>query len=326
MMMGMHHGFWGKLKKPFMIMAPLADVTDAVFRLLIAEQYPPDVMYTEFVSADGLCHPKGREKLLIDLKYSELERPIVAQLFTGKPEKMREAAALCAELGFDGIDINMGCPDRKVEKQGASAALIKDPTRAQAIIRAAQEGAGGLPVSVKTRIGYSSVNEFENWIGAVLETEPAVVTLHLRTRDEMSKVPAHWEFARKLVELRGNRKILLAGNGDVVDLTDARTKAAESGLDGIMLGRAIFGNPWLFAGKHREDIPYPQRMRVMLEHTKRFEEAYVSTKTKNFAIMRKFYGEYIAGHPHAKQFREELMECEDYAQVAEVVRKFTLPA
>lgn len=315
-------GFWGKLKKPFMIMAPLADVTDSVFRKLIAEQKSPDVMYTEFVSADGLCHPKGREKLLIDLNYSELERPIVAQLFTGKPDKMREAAALCAELGFGGIDINMGCPDRKVEKQGAGAALIKDPTRAQAIIRAAQEGADGLPVSVKTRIGYASTNEFENWLGAIFETEPAVVVLHLRTRDEMSKVPAHWEFARQLIELRGDRKILLAGNGDVVDLADARAKATDSGLDGIMLGRAIFGNPWLFANKHREDIPYPERMRVMLEHTKRFEEAYVVTKIKNFAIMRKFYGEYIAGHPHAKQFREELMGCENYAEVAEIVKKY----
>ncbi len=318
----MDFGFWGKLKKPFMIMAPLADVTDSVFRRLIAEQKPPDIMYTEFVSADGLCHPKGREKLLVDLKYSELERPIVAQLFTGKPEKMLEAAQLCQELGFDGIDINMGCPDRKVEKQGAGAALIKNPARAQAIIRAAQEGAGGLPVSVKTRLGYSSTVEFENWISAIFETDPAVVILHLRTRDEMSKVPAHWEFASKLVALRGDRNILLAGNGDVVDLADAHAKAKELGLDGIMLGRAIFGNPWLFRGVHREDIPYPERMRVMLEHTKRFEDTYVATKTKNFAIMRKFYGEYIASHPHAKQFREELMQCENYAHVAEVVQKY----
>ena len=302
-------------------MAPLADVTDAVFRRLIAEQSKPDVFYTEFVSADGLCHPKGRQRLLIDLEYSELERPIVAQLFTGNPEKMREAAALCKSLGFDGIDINMGCPDRGVEKQGAGAALIKDPVRAQAIIRAAQEGADGLPVSVKTRIGYKSLDEFEPWLSAIFETEPAQVTLHLRTREEMSKVPAHWEYAKKLVELRSNRNILLAGNGDVVDLEDARQKASESGLDGIMLGRAIFGNPWLFAGKRREDIPYAERMRVMLEHTKRFEEKYKGIK--NFAVMRKFYSEYIAGHPQAKQFREELMECENYEAVARLVKQRT---
>ncbi len=301
-----------------MIMAPLADVTDAVFRRIIAEQGKPDVFYTEFVSADGLCHPIGRERLLIDLKYSELERPIVAQLFTGKPEKMREASALCKTLGFAGIDINMGCPDRGVEKQGAGAALIKDSKRAQEIIRAAQEGAGGLPVSVKTRIGYKSLDEFESWLSAIFETEPAQVTLHLRTREEMSKVPAHWDYAKKLVELRGNRPILLAGNGDVKDLEDAHKKAAESGLDGIMLGRAIFGNPWLFTGKHREDISYPERMRIMLEHTKRFEETYRGIK--NFAVMRKFYGEYIAGHPQAKQFREALMECETYEEVATVVR------
>ncbi len=151
----MNPGFWEKLKKPIMILAPMADVTDAAFRRLIAKYGKPDVMFTEFVSADGLCHPQGREKLLIDLSYTEGERPIIAQLFTGKPEKIREAAALVRELGFDGLDINMGCPDRKVEKQCAGAALMKDPKLARELIRAAREGAGGLPISVKTRIGYN---------------------------------------------------------------------------------------------------------------------------------------------------------------------------
>ncbi|MEI8096801.1 MAG: tRNA-dihydrouridine synthase family protein, partial [Candidatus Moraniibacteriota bacterium] len=151
-------GFWEKLEKPFFVLAPMANVTDAVFRRVIAKHGRPDVTWTEFVSADGLCHPKGRAALLRDLSYTEAERPIVAQLFTAHPEKMFEAAKLVAELGFDGIDINTGCPDKNVMKQGAGATLMKDPKLAQAIIRAAQEGikASGkqIPLSVKTRLGY----------------------------------------------------------------------------------------------------------------------------------------------------------------------------
>src|SRR3989344_4378887 len=151
----MSQNFWLKLKKPIMALAPMADVTDVAFRRLIAKYGKPDVMWTEFVSADGLSHPKGRTKLLKDLEYSEGERPIVAQLFSAHPDKMREAAALVQSLGFDGLDINMGCPDRAVEKQGAGAALMKNPKLARDTLAAAREGAPLLPVSVKTRIGYN---------------------------------------------------------------------------------------------------------------------------------------------------------------------------
>src|SRR3989344_5827961 len=184
-------GFWEHLKKPIFVLAPPANVTDTVFRRHILRYSKPDVFWTEFVSADGLCHPKGREALLRDLWYTEEERPIVAQLFTGHPEKMYEAAKLCAELGFDGLDINMGCPDRKVEKQCAGAALMKNPELARAIIRAAREGAPLLPVSVKTRIGYNK-NELDKWLPELLAEKPAAVTIHCRTRKEMSDVPARW--------------------------------------------------------------------------------------------------------------------------------------
>ncbi len=327
--MVMNFGFWGELKKPIIALAPMADVTDAAFRRIIAKYSKyggqnifdengkftrpsfalqnlggPDVMFTEFVSADGLCHPEGRKKLLIDLSYSEAERPIVAQLFSGRPEKMFEAAKLVRELGFDGLDINMGCPDRSVEKSGAGAALMKNPKLAREIIRAAREGAGGLPVSVKTRIGYSK-NELQTWLPELLAELPAVLTIHARTRKEMSNVPARWEHVAEAVALRDRlgSKSLIFGNGDVPDLVDARAKARQTGADGIMLGRAIFGNPFLFSDGLRL-VSVSQRLQVMLEHTKLFEELFganPSTKdhtgSRSPVVQQTDYG---AGCPNMK--------------------------
>ncbi len=230
----------------------MADVTDAAFRRIIAKYGKPDVTWTEFVSADGLCHPKGREKLLKDLEYSESERPIVAQLFSSRPENMRAAAQLCAELGFDGIDINMGCPDRTIEKQGCGAAMMKDPDNAVAIIRAAKQGimdsGRDIPLSVKTRVGYNR-DEIDTWIPTLLRENIAALTLHARTRKELSEVPADWSRIARVVKLRDTiaPDTVILGNGDVQHLADGREKAKQTGCDGIMIGRAIFGNPWLFA-------------------------------------------------------------------------------
>ncbi|MES2087887.1 MAG: tRNA-dihydrouridine synthase [Patescibacteria group bacterium] len=328
----MNQGFWEKLKKPIMVLAPMADVTDAAFRRLIAKYGRPDVTWTEFVSADGLCHPDGRKKLLIDLAYTEAERPIVAQLFSGNPEKMFEAAKLVRELGFDGLDINMGCPDRSIEKSGAGAILIKNPAQARAVIRAAKEGAGGLPVSVKTRIGYNK-NELETWLPELLEEHPAVVTIHARTRKEMSLVPARWEHVKRAVEIRNELKseTLIFGNGDVLNLDDARAKVHETGCDGVMLGRAIFGNPFLFSDLRKKKRPeasegQPQmesvsgRLQVMLEHTKLFDELFHGIK--NFAIMKKHYKAYVQGFDGSKELRIKLMEAENVADVERVVTEY----
>jgi len=318
---GTKSNFWRSLPRPLFVLAPLADVTDAAFRELIAKYGKPDVMWTEFVSADGLAHPDAREKLLRDLSYTDTEHPIVAQLFGARPENMKAAAELCRELGFDGIDINMGCPDRSVEKQGAGAALIKDPARAREIIRAAQEGAGDLPVSVKTRTGYNR-DEMDEWIPALLETGIAALTIHARTRKEMSKVPARWEDVARAVAIRNKMgaDTLVIGNGDAVDLADARAKAAVSGADGIMLGRAIFGNPYLFNKDTRmEDLPLPERLRIMVEHTKLFEKR---CEHKNFAVMKKHYSAYVRGFDGAKELRMELMETQDAAGVEAVVKNF----
>lgn len=313
-----------------MALAPMADVTDAAFRRIIAKYGKPDVMFTEFVSADGLCHEVARKKLLKDLLYSESERPIVAQLFTSHPDKMREAAAFVAELGFDGLDINMGCPDRSVEKQGAGAALMKDSRRAREIIRAAKEGAGNLPVSVKTRLGYNR-NEIETWLPELLAEELAVITIHARTRKEMSNVPAQWEEVRRAVEMRDALKsqTLIFGNGDVWDLEDAQAKARETGANGIMLGRAVFGNPWLFAGAPRPNLGSGERfdlflvkekLAVMLEHTKLFEKLFRGIK--NFAIMKKHYKAYVNGFNGAKELRVQLMEANDVSNVEKIITDF----
>lgn len=325
----MNQGFWKKLsaaggvasgrKEPIMVLAPMADVTDAAFRRIIAKYGKPPVMWTEFVSADGLFLG-GKDALLQDLAFTKAEKPIIAQFFTAKPEMMKKAAQLAVKLGFDGIDINMGCPDRSIEKQGAGAALIKTPALAREVLRAAIEGAGKLPVSVKTRIGYK-VNELETWLPELLAESPAMITVHARTRKEMSDVPAHWDTVKRAVEIRDALKseTLIFGNGDVLDIPDALKKAKESGADGIMLGRAIFGNPWLFDTK-KKSVTLKEKLTVMAEHTKLFEKLFKGKK--NFSIMKKHYKAYVHGFEGAKELRARLMEGKDAKEVEKVARYY----
>ena len=322
----MQKGFWEKLPKPFFALAPMADVTDTAFRELIAKYSAhgtpdggPDVFWTEFVSVDGLLSP-GREVLLRDFEYTPNEHPIVAQIFGSKPEHFEKVARMVVELGFDGIDINMGCPDRSVEKQGAGASLIKNPKLAAELVAAAKSGAGELPVSVKTRIGYRE-EALEPWLSALLNTKPAAITIHARTRKEMSDVPARWEEVERAVKLAESTDTLIIGNGDVRDLEDAKAKAGETGADGIMLGRAIFGNPWLFNKKvRRDDVPLPERLHVMVEHTRLFERKLGNVK--NFAIMKKHYKAYATGFDGAKELRMKLMETNNALEVEREVETF----
>lgn len=314
-----HMSFWNELPQPFFVMAPMEDVTDAAFRRMFALHGKPHVTYTEFTSADGLvlAPEPGKSKLLKKFLYSEIERPIVAQLFTSNPERMETAARLAQDLGFDGVDINMGCPDKAVEKQGSGASLIKNPELAVELMRAVKSGAPNVPLSVKTRIGYNE-DEMERWVTQILAEEPAVLILHLRTRKEMSDVPAHWERMKDAVALRDSlgSKTLIVGNGDVKDIADARTKAAESGCDGIMLGRAMFGNPWLFA----EHAASPEeRIAGLAEHLKLFEE--LLGTTTNYAVMKKHFKAYINGWDNAKDLRVQLMETNSAAEAQEILAK-----
>lgn len=313
-------GFWEKLHKPFFVLAPMADVTDAAYRRIIARYGKPDVMYTEFVSADGLVRApeEGKKKLLKDLSFTEAERPIVAQFFTSNPEYMERAAALAAKMGFDGVDINMGCPDRSVERQGSGAALIKNPRLAREIIQSAKRGAPNLPVSVKTRIGYNK-DELETWIPELLKEEPTALIIHARTRKEMSLVPARWEAVGRAVKLRDalGSPTLIVGNGDALDIQDGRKKAEESGADGVMLGRAIFGNPWMFA----EYTPATEeKLSVLVEHTRLYEE--LLGGIKSFAIMKKHYKAYVNGFDGAKELRMKLMDAADAEEVSNIVEEW----
>lgn len=316
--------FWESLPRPILALAPMADVTDAAFRRVIAKYSKgsgslPYVTWTEFVSADGLAlaPEEGRKKLVADLMYSESERPIVAQFFGARPEYMEKAARLAVELGFDGVDINMGCPDKTIEKQGAGAAHIKNPSLAQEIIAAAKQGAGDLPVSVKTRLGYNK-DELEEWLPALLTAQPAAITVHARTRKEMSLVPARWERVKRAVEIRNEHvsSTLIVGNGDLHNVEDAKQHAAKAGADGAMLGRAVFGNPWLFSNSQELQHSRAERLSVLVEHSKLFEEL---LPHKSFAIMKKHFKSYIWSFDGAAELRGQLMECANAQEVERVI-------
>lgn len=318
----MQTGFWSTLKKPIMALAPMANVTDAAFRKLIAKYGKPDVMWTEFVSCDGLCS-SGKESLLVDFWYGEVERPIVAQIFGSKPDHFYATAQLVQELGFDGIDINMGCPDRNVEKQGAGAALIKTPELAKELIRATMKGAGNLPVSVKTRIGYGK-NTIDEWMKHLLDTGLAAITLHGRARKDMSLVPADWNAIARGVQLAkefgsDKARTLILGNGDVATLADAHEHASRYGVDGVMIGRGIFGNPWCFTGRDITTITVEERLAVMIEHTLLFDSLF--RVKKHFDVMKKHYKAYVSGFDGAKELRIALMETKSADEVIEVVMR-----
>jgi nifR3 family TIM-barrel protein len=320
--------FWHALPQPFFALAPMEDVTDAAFRRLIAEYAAPQlprVVYTEFTSADGLllAGEKGKEKLRKKLLFSESERPIVAQLFTASPERMEEAARLCASLSFDGFDINMGCPDKAVEKSGCGAALMKNSPAARELIRAAKRGFGA-SVSVKTRIGYHK-DELDTWLPELFAEEPAAITLHARTRKEMSDVPAHWDAIARAVKIRDELKsaTLIIGNGDVRDVSDARAKAADTGCDGVMLGRAVFGNPWIFA-ERAEELSPRERVHALARHLELFDE--LLGGTTHYAIMKKHFKAYISGWDGAKELRTQLMETESVDAALTILQSAILSA
>ncbi len=317
--------FWNKLPKPFVVLAPMADVTDPAYRRLISETGKPDVTWTEFVSADGLFHTREKKgmkdeenPLMRDLQFSAGERPIVAQFFSGTPEMMEYAAKLALSLGFDGVDINMGCPDRSIEKQGAGAGHIKDPARAKEVIRAAVRGTEGkIPVSVKTRLGYNRM-EYETWLPAVLEEDIAALTVHLRTRKEMSLVAAHWELVPEIVAIRDRVKpsVLLLANGDVKSVAEAREKAVATGLDGVMLGRGIFGNPWLFSTK--EEVTSREKLEALLKLARYFSEL---TPPKHYAILKKHFKAFVHGYDGAAELRGKLMETNSLAELEPLIEE-----
>ena len=324
--------FWQTLNKPFFVLAPMANVTDWAFRQIVAKCGRPDVFYTEFLSCDGIVRDKTRfEK---ELYFEKSEKPIVAQFFGSNPDNFYKCAQLAQKLGYDGIDINMGCPDRSIEKQGAGAALINNPKLAQEIIRETKRGAcstssrQALPVSVKTRLGYNKITTRE-WVSCLLEAEPAVITIHGRTRKEVSKVPVHWDEIGIAAEMaagsagsrREDAKTLMIGNGDVTDIKDAKQKAKDYKLDGIMVGRGIFANPWFFNKdtEHVERTPN-ERIDLLKEHLDNFEKLW--GEGKKFDTMKKFFKVYISNWPSAKELRAKLMTTKNKKDATNILPKY----
>ena len=298
--------FWQSLKKPIFILAPMDGVTDTVFRQIVCSVGKPDVLFTEFVPVDAILS-KGQEDVIKkSLGFEEVERPIVAQIWGTDPEKFFQAAKILAKLKFDGMDINMGCPTRDVIKKGACSALIKNPKLAREIILATIKGAEGLPVSVKTRIGFDKL-ETEEWVKTLLQTPISALILHLRTVREMSKVPAHWEEIEKAVKIRNKlgSKALIIGNGDIKTLKEAKNKCKQYGIDGIMIGRGIFENVYLFdEDVDPSKVTPKQKIALLLKHLELFQKIWGNTR--HFELMKKFVKCYVNNFDGASENRENL--------------------
>lgn len=315
--------FWQKLKKPFFVLAPMDDVTDTVFRQIVASCGKPDVLFTEFVSSDGLCS-RGQEKLLNKFQFEKSERPIVAQIWGAKPENILESAKLVEEIGFDGVDINMGCPDRQVVKNGGGAALIKNHDLAKEIILAAKKGAKGLPISIKTRIGFDEV-QTEEWIGFLLGLGLDALIIHGRTKKEMSNVSANWEEIGKAVRLRDKLglKTLIIGNGDVKSYGEGLEKSKKFGVDGIMIGRGVFENLWIFNPDiDIQKISPEDRIKVLMKHVELFNVTW--GKGKNFNILKKFFKAYIRDFDGASDLRVKLMETKSAGEVKRCLLSYNI--
>lgn len=310
--------FWTKLKKPITALAPMDGVTDTVFRQVVSSVGKPSVLFTEFTSTDGFCS-KGKDKLMDRLKFSETERPIVAQIWGNKPELFFQMARELQKLGFDGIDINMGCPDKQVVKNGGGAALILNPKLAVEIIKAAQKGAPNLPISVKTRLGFKQI-QTEEWIKTLFSTGIAALTIHGRTAKEQSIPAAHWDEIGKAVAIRDQLKLktIILGNGDVTSFSEIEEKVKEYGVDGVMVGRGIFTNAWIFNSKvDPEKVTLEERLQLLVKHIDLWEKTWQGQAY--FDPLKKFFKTYIHSFEGAASLRAKLMETNSVEEVKEII-------
>lgn len=334
---------WAELPKGFTVLAPMEGVTDAVFRQVIAKAGRPDLFFTEFTNVSSYASERGRDNALERLEVVATDEPIIAQIWGKNPEHFAETAGVLEGLGFAGLDINMGCPDRHVNAAGGGAAMIKTPELAVECIRRAKQ-ATKLPVSVKTRLGYSFVEEFREWLPVVLREEPAALTVHLRTRKEMSKVPAYYELISEIAKLRDEiapaTKFVI--NGDIKDLRQAKELAAKyPEVDGFMIGRGVFENPYCFTEYEptREDLMGLLNYHLELFDAKDAEycakQAGRMREDPDFALrmdgrvrslafepLKRFFKIYLRDFPGASDLRAELMETHDTAKVREILAKF----
>lgn len=296
--------FWHDLPKPFFVLAPMEAVTDVVFRHVIAQAAAPDIWFTEFTNATGWA-AAGDKAIGGRLVKTDDEHPIVAQLWGSNPEAMTKLSIHCATLGYNGIDINMGCPDKSAVKSGGGAGMIKTPDVAAAIIASAKES--GLPVSVKTRLGYSRVDEWQEWLTHILKQDIVNLTIHLRTKKEMSKVPAHYELIRDIKQLRDDiaPNTLLTINGDIRDRQHGLELVRETGVDGVMIGRGIFHNPYAF-----EDSPAlhsRDQLISLLKTQLDLYDHYCTQTGRPYETLKRFFKIYIREFEGASELRDALM-------------------
>jgi len=349
-------GFWHDLERPIVGLSPMDGVTDQPYRYIQKKYGNPDVVYTEFATVEGFC--RGAEKVLDDFLYNEDQRPIVAQIYGTTPKFFRETATALCEMGFDGIDINMGCPAKSVAQSGAGAALIKTPELAKEIVQATKAGVEDwqngktsadcenitdqltsaiqeryqqlpikyqqhdrpIPVTVKTRVGYDS-KVAEEWAKHLLETEPIVIAIHGRTLRQGYGGEADWEEIAKAVEAAKDSNTMIFGNGDVDSRAEALIKVKEYGVDGVLIGRGTFGNPWTFKDK---EVGIELKAKVALEHSRYFESLFKDRENYRFLPMRKHLGWYIRSVENATEIRKELMQAESATEVDKILKKYKL--
>lgn len=316
----MKENFWSELPRPFFILAPMEDVTDIVFRHVVSEAARPDVFFTEFTNTESFCHPEGIHSVRGRLTFSEDEQPMVAHIWGGKPEQFRETSIQLAKMGFKGIDLNMGCPVANVAKKGKGSGLILRPDVAAEIIQATK--AGGLPVSVKTRLGYYEIDEWKDWLKHVFEQDIANLSIHLRTRKEMSKVDAHWELIEAIKNLRDEiaPNTLLTINGDIPDRKTGLELAEKYGIDGVMIGRGIFHNPFAFEKEPREHTS-KELLDLLRLHLSLFNK-YEKDEIRQFKSLRRFFKIYVRGIRGASELRHQLMNTQSIAEARALLDEF----
>ncbi|MBV2561494.1 tRNA-dihydrouridine synthase [Staphylococcus aureus] len=316
----MKENFWSELPRPFFILAPMEDVTDIVFRHVVSEAARPDVFFTEFTNTESFCHPEGIHSLRGRLTFSEDEQPMVAHIWGDKPEQFRETSIQLAKMGFKGIDLNMGCPVANVAKKGKGSGLILRPDVAAEIIQATK--AGGLPVSVKTRLGYYEIDEWKDWLKHVFEQDIANLSIHLRTRKEMSKVDAHWELIEAIKNLRDEiaPNTLLTINGDIPDRKTGLELAEKYGIDGVMIGRGIFHNPFAFEKEPREHT-CKELLDLLRLHLSLFNK-YEKDEIRQFKSLRRFFKIYVRGIRGASELRHQLMNTQSIAEARALLDEF----
>lgn len=312
--------FWNELPKPFFILAPMEAVTDVVFRHVVAGAARPDIFFTEFVNASSYCSPKGIASTRGRLTFTDDEQPMVAQIWGNKPDQFAIMSAGLAEMGYRGIDINMGCPDKSVVRNGSGSGLIRTPELAGQLIEAAKSS--GLPISVKTRLGDRKIEEWRAWLTFLLQQDIVNLTVHLRTRKEMSKVPAHFELIPEIMKLRDEiaPNTLITINGDINDRQHGEQLAREHGVDGIMIGRGVFQNPYCFEVEKR-DHSRDELFALLNLHLDLHDKYAAELEPRKFDPLKRFFKIYIRNFPGASELRDQLMHTTNTTEAREILNR-----